>query len=305
MAKIWFTAQVLLPMWTHVQQLTSTCRWDIWQASIFPVPITTLQRPKHEGGWNLPNIEMKCKTLLYNRIQGLGTTDETVMAQLFNTWAIRAVLHKTPSPQAGRFAPQFDHLQQYTIDMAYIPIDTDSRHIFKKRIYGTLLQLTMNENPDSEMRIVRKYPAVYWKRIRRNIHNCGLSSTIKSTWYAAMNDILPTQDRLAEIHLVPRTSCPKCDAPVSVMHRITDCGDGPRQLTWTKQKLAIILRVDPKHKPKEWTTRPAIHLWPTQRHAAVVRILAPFVFYRLQNDRRLTLRDYMDFMKRAKWKLQQ
>jgi hypothetical protein len=48
-----------------------------------------------------------------------------------------------------------------------------------------------------------------------------------------------------------------------------------------------------------------VKLWPPQRHAAVLWILAHFVFYRLQNNRRLSLRDYVAFMKRARWKLQQ
>jgi hypothetical protein len=90
-----------------------------------------------------------------------------------------------------------------------------------------------------------------------------------------------------------------------VIHRITDCGDGPVQWTWTKQKLGIILRTDPRHIPKEWTIYPDLEIWPPQRPSAVLWILAHFVFYRLQNNRRLSLRDYMDFMKRARWKLQQ
>jgi hypothetical protein len=77
------------------------------------------------------------------------------------------------------------------------------------------------------------------------------------------------------------------------------------QWTWTKQKLGIILRTDPKHIPKEWTIYPDLKIWPPQRRAAVRWILAHFVFYLLQNNRRPSLRDYMDFMKRARWKIQQ
>ena len=41
---------------------------------------------------------------------------------------------------------------------------------------------------------------------------------------------------------------------------------------------------------------------PPQRHASVIWIVAHFVYYRLQNNRRLSLRDYIDFVKRARWK---
>jgi hypothetical protein len=36
------------------------CTYGRHQSSMGP--ITTLQRTKHEGGWNLPNIELKCRT---------------------------------------------------------------------------------------------------------------------------------------------------------------------------------------------------------------------------------------------------
>ena len=160
MAKIWFIAQILMPTRAHAQQLTSICRWYIWQASIFRVPITTLQRPKQEGGWNLPNIELKCRTLLYNRIQINGGTDGTVMAHLFNTWDIRTLLPNPP--QRNRIPKKLEYLQQYTIDMAYVPPQTqpDSRHTFKRRIYSTLIHMSKNENPECEMRITRKNPGV-------------------------------------------------------------------------------------------------------------------------------------------------
>jgi hypothetical protein len=153
------------------------------------------------------------------------------------------------------------------------------------------------------MRITRKYPAVDWKRIWRNLHNAGLAAPVTTTWYAAVHDILRTHDRLAEIQLVPTNTRPRCGNPDSMLHRITDCGDGPMQWTWTKRELDVILRIDPKHIPKEWTIHPDLHLWPPQRHAAVLWILAHFVFCRLQNCRRLTLRDYINFMKRARWEL--
>jgi hypothetical protein len=59
-----------------------------------------------------------------------------------------------------------------------------------------------------------------------------------------------------------------------------------------------------RHAPFLWILT-NIKLWPPQRHAAVFWIMAHFVFYRLQKNRRLSLRDYVDIMKRARRKLQQ
>ena len=42
--------------------------------------------------------------------------------------------------------------------------------------------------------------------------------------------------------------------------------------------------------------------WPPQRQAALVWIIAHLVYYRLQSNRRLSLKDFMDFLRRARWK---
>jgi hypothetical protein len=118
LAKIWFTAQILLPTRIHVQQLTAICRWYIWHASLFRVPVTTLQSSKYEGGWNLLDITLKCKTLLYNRIQILGVTDGTLLNLLVHAWTMKDI--PPNPPQAKRLPKQYAHLQHYYIVMAYI-----------------------------------------------------------------------------------------------------------------------------------------------------------------------------------------
>ena len=302
MAKIWYIAQVLFLKKSHAQQLTTVCQWFIWQAAIFRVPATTLQRPKLEGGWNLPNIDTKCRALLYNRMRANIEQGDTVIACINTTWGIRQLV-KNP-PALNRHLRNLDYIQNFIIDMAYINTTElkDSSRTVKKRIYATLQLLSTNENQTNDMRITRHNPGVAWQHVWRNLHNSGLAPTIKSLWYAAINDILPTHNRLATINLAPDNTCPRCQNPDSVLHRIIDCCDGNIQWTWTKQKLALILRTEAKHIPREWTIHPDFQIWPPQRHAAVTWMIANYVYYRLQNNRRLSLRDYIDYMKRARWK---
>ena len=70
---------------------------------------------------------------------------------------------------------------------------------------------------------------------------------------------------------------------------------------WTKERLALLLRMDPRHIPDDWCLRPQFLLWPPPRHKAILWILAHFVSYRMQ-QRQLSLTDYIDFMRRARWK---
>ena len=288
---------------THAQQLTSVCQWFIWQAAIFKVPVTTLQRTTAAGGWGLPNIEVKCRMLLYNRLRIIAAKKESTLAKIFQTWGLWQLTHNPP-PMTERLQ-KVDYLQNFILDTAYItlPAPPGSSEL-KKHTYSILLTMAKNKTYESEMRIIRKYPTTAWNQVWKNLHTTGLAPPVKSMWYAAIHDILPTNDRLASINLASDNKCPRCSSEDSVKHRLVACEDGPRQWAWTRQKLAYILRTDPKHIPTEWVTTPDMTLWPPQRCKAVIWILAHFVYYRLQTNRRLSLQDYTDFMKRARWKKQ-
>ena len=301
LAKIWYIAQVLPLKKSHAQQLTTIVQWFIWQAAIFRVPAAITQRPKKEGGWNMPDIDAKCKTLLYNRMRDTIEKGDTILACMYRTWGMHQLI-KNP-PAANRHLKKLEHLQNYVVDMAYMSTTdlTGSCKIIKKSMYATLHHIATNGNP-MQMRIIRHNPGIAWQRVWSNLHNSGLPPDITSMWYKAINDILPTHNRLVTIHLVPDNKCPRCQNPDSILHRIVECNDGTLQWGWTKQKLALILRTEPKHIPKEWTILPDFHIWPPQRHAAVTWMIANLVYYRLQNNRRLSLRDYIDYMKRARWK---
>jgi len=53
----------------------------------------------------------------------------------------------------------------------------------------------------------------------------------------------------------------------------------------------------------EWTLRPDFQIRLPQKQKAVIWILAHLVAYRLQSQRRLSLLDYMDFLRRVRWRL--
>ena len=300
LAKIWFVAQVLQLKKEHAQQLTTTCQWFIWQAAIFRVPMTTMQRPRTDGGWDIPNIDNKCRTLLYTRIRDNINKGEQPIANIDKTWGISRRV-KNP-PALYQDLRKLEYIQMYIRDMAYINNieNGESQRMIKKRIYRTLQEMSTN-GVNNEMRITRKNPGVIWHRVWRNLHKSGLAPSMKSTWYAAINDILPTQNRLRAINLVKDDKCPRCKNTDSVLHRIIECRDGEIQWAWTRQKIAHILRTEAKHIPQEWTIRPDYQIWPKQRNAAVTWIVAHYVFYRLQSNRQLSLRDYTEYMKRARW----
>jgi len=113
-----------------------------------------------------------------------------------------------------------------------------------------------------ELRIVRKYPGIPWRRIWTNLRASVVPGTVKSVWFAAIHDIVPTNDRLAAIHLTKTSSCTRCGEPDSIQHTITECTEGRLIWTCTRAKLGMILPMDPRHIPPNWPIEPAFHYLP-------------------------------------------
>ena len=87
--------------------------------------------------------------------------------------------------------------------------------------------------------------------------------------------------------------------------RLFECGVGEQIRTWTKERLAWILRTIPERIPSDWLLLPHFTLWRPRRRRELLWVLANLVIFRTQQQRVLTLQDCIDFMKRSKWKLYQ
>jgi len=148
------------------------------------------------------------------------------------------------------------------------------------------------------MRIERLWPTIEWPRIWKNLWTAPVTDSTKTTWYKIIHDIVPTKERLHKIRIVPTENCGLCDRKGTLLHRLAECGDGRYQWEWTKKRLAIMLR----WVPEEWLPRLHFILWPQQRLRAVLWVLAQFVGFRSQLERNLTFQDYIDFLRRTKYK---
>jgi len=71
LAKIWYVAQFYTPPATIIRQLNTTISYFIWKGSVFRVPLSTLQKAKHEGGLDLINPLSKCRTMCLLRFMEL------------------------------------------------------------------------------------------------------------------------------------------------------------------------------------------------------------------------------------------
>ena len=66
MPRAWYVSQIYPPPPPDVcvRQLNMTISWFVWKGDIFRVPLSTLYRPKEEGGWDLTILPAKSHALL-------------------------------------------------------------------------------------------------------------------------------------------------------------------------------------------------------------------------------------------------
>jgi hypothetical protein len=195
----------------------------------------------------------------------------------------------------------------FVTDMAYVapPHQTETPKVYKTRLYKTQAWFQRKINESMEMRIIRKYPDIQWNKVWKNLQAAPVTIEVKDTWYKAIHDILPTNKRLADARIIDNDKCAVCSQRDTVIHRITTCGEGPVLWTRTRVMMGYMLRMDPKRIPQAWILHPDFQHWPGQKHAASLWLLASLVHYCLQGGRRLSLNDYMDFLRRARWRLYQ
>jgi len=122
-------------------------------------------------------------------------------------------------------------------------------------------------------------------------------------WYKVIHNIIPTNIRLNRMCMSNTDTCTECGQRDTLEHRLIECGEGTRTWNWTQSRIPRIIRTSAANIPKEWLTGPHFQLWPPQRHRAVLRMLALYANFRLNNPRTLLPQVLMDFMRRLKWKM--
>jgi hypothetical protein len=125
-------------------------------------------------------------------------------------------------PLAHRIPTKIAHFRQYNIDMAYVTEHgaTDTSKLFKHRIYGALREMAANSEGATEMPIIRNYPTTCWVKVWKNLHTVEASDSVISTWYQAIHDIIPTNERLATSRLTDTILCARCRNTDTLQYRI-------------------------------------------------------------------------------------
>ena len=228
------------------------------------------------------DIGVKCRALLNGRMWLQSLRNGSATATWLQEWKLAG--SRANPPHVGRIPTKLEYLYQYALDMAYIvpPASNEPLRTFKRRVYSTLYLMAAAVNKFRGMRITQRHPDTNWKQVWKNLHTAWVTEETTSVWYTVVHDIVPTNERLYAIRLVESGRCRHCDRRDTLIHRLTACSEGMAIWWWTQERLAQLLRTDPRHIPDDWCLRPHFLPWPPQRHKMILWILAHFVSYRMQ-----------------------
>jgi hypothetical protein len=182
-------------------------------------------------------------------------------------------------PYVGRIPSRIAYLRYYALDMAYItpPRPDEAPTHFQRRMYDTL-EMELATRRTMGMRVVQKSPNTDWGRVWRNLHASCVSEAFQSAWYLVIHEPIPTNERLAAIHLVESDTCRQCGKPDTLMHLLMECDNGLVEWDWTRRRVATMLRTDPRHISREWVLRPHFRFWPPHKQRAIQWTLAQLVW---------------------------
>jgi len=225
----------------------------------------------------------------------------TVTEEWLRKWGLTGLSQNLPF--RDRIPATMDYVKRFAVNSAYVAErrPAESMKVYKRRVYDTLHHISRMEKE----RVTTIWQITDWPSMCKNLAETTVTGEKKAAWYKVIHDILPTNERLQKIRIAHMDRCCHCDGQDTILHRLTECGELERIWTWTRQRLAHILRTIPGRIPNEWLLRPHFTLWPPTRRRAVQWILANEVFFRTQLQRELTLHDLTDFTKRTKWKMYQ
>jgi len=251
------------------QQANSATAWYLWRGDIFRVPLSTLQRMKRQGGWDLHDVAAESRALFFIRPRAQSEYAGSLTSEWLRKWDL--LTPYTNPPHMYRIPANVEYLGQFAMDTAYIPPreHSESCLVYKRCIYNTMHVFLSTTNEPLELRIARLWPNTDLETVWQNVHETPVSGTVKVTWYQAIHDIVSKHERRHKIRLVPSDLCGHCNRTDTLQHRLTECGEGPQIWEWTRQRLASILRTDWRRIPPDWLLRPTFKMWPPQRRRAV------------------------------------
>jgi len=151
--------------------------WYIWRGTVFRVPVSTLQRPKQMGGWEMPDIEAKFTALLLYRMYLQGHRNGRVTAALLQIWNLTD--RQANLPHATKLPTKLAYLYVYAVNMAYITPPEQDEALRCFRVWSSLRTMALALKAARDVRIMTQHPTTLRSKVWGNLHAVWSSRNLK------------------------------------------------------------------------------------------------------------------------------
>ena len=127
-----------------------------------------------------------------------------------------------------------------------LPQQEETSRAYKRRVYNTLRTMSLAKNMTRAIRVTLLKPSTKWPSVWRNLHLMPVTEEAKSTWYMVIHDLVSINLRLHTVRLTESDLCKIFRRQDTLIHRLTECGDGSVILEWTRRRIAWMLRTNPR-----------------------------------------------------------
>ena len=207
LSKLWYMAKILPTSTRITQQLEKLIGNFIWHDNLYRVARPQLRLPKKEGGLDLSNIDIKCKSLFAKSLNTAISqeSDEFDNAYISYFW--------TNSQNRTKLNPEI----RKTINLIEkIPIDKIEALNSNKELYKI-----WNDSSSHTPHVQQKYPNRPWTQIWSHLTMQHISTNWKMSAYCIINEIIPTQDKQQRHGIIQSNLCKYCQMLETLINKIT------------------------------------------------------------------------------------
>lgn len=240
LSKLWYVAQIVPFPRKHAEEVRKIIYGFLWNGSIFKASYQLCCRPTLMGGLGLIDPGRKCDALLCGRWLDIALKDPE-KPSLSGEWlGMLGEMYPFHQPEKNVKIPK--DLYQYK--RFWLIKNKGIEFVEGKKSHKVIYEMLMNEE-GYVSRMECKHPNVSWIAVYKNMANNCLNSSTFSQWFCAVNDILPTKQRLLTINKSETEKCDECGQVDTVEHRLTRCHGTQQIWCLVKKLLAVCTKKNP------------------------------------------------------------
>lgn len=271
-SKIYHIAAIL-PIPTDVaNRILALAGWYIWRGNILKVAFKATALPRIRGGLAVKDVELQCLAIFLTRTSRIIQSTQTGLTRsLFKQLRPRDM---TALTNVDHIHPELVYVRKYYVELSHV--SQHPQQLNTAAIYSALSK-RQQRNP-----IESKYAGWNWRQIWMNISNPFLRSRVSCAWYDAVNEVIPTGEKMFKINLRPTPNCEKCGL-VETLEHLLHCRDQTQIWNWTRKKLALINRTTDSTIRLQDIFHPDWQLFPKSKNNSYTWLVGQYLYYMLTN----------------------